>query len=146
MMLADTADRALAVVASLDGRIRQHHMALPGQPTAGASARAMIGDICLDFGVTPLVQPARLIMSELVTNAVEHAGTDFVVTISRGGNRLHVAVHDCAPRFTLPSRPALTDPAALSDRGRGLMLVHKLATVWGSMPTRGGKVVWATVT
>jgi hypothetical protein len=33
----------------------------------------------------------------------------------------------------------------LSERGRGLRLVHFGAAAWGAMPTRGGKVVWATV-
>jgi anti-sigma regulatory factor (Ser/Thr protein kinase) len=85
-------------------------------------------------------------MSELATNAVKHAGTDFIVTVSRGGTSLHVAVHDGVPRFPRPSEPALIDPlASLAERGRGLRLVHTVAAAWGAMPARSGKVVWATV-
>jgi hypothetical protein len=76
MVLADTADAALAVVPSPDGGIRRHHLALPGHPTASALARRMVSDTCLAFDVAHLAPPARLIVSELVTNAVLHTGTD----------------------------------------------------------------------
>jgi len=143
MMLTDTADRALATLTSLDDRIRQHHMALPGQPTAGASARAMVGDICLDFGVAPLAQPARLIMSELVTNAVRHTGTELDVWVSLRGAALHLAVQDRSRAF-----PRLLDHghryrARLPESGMGLRVVAATATGWGALPCQHGKVVWA---
>jgi hypothetical protein len=85
-------------------------------------------------------------VSELAANAVEHACTDFIVTVSPGGTSLHVAVRDGVPRFPHPSEPELIDPlASLAERGRGLRLVHTVAAEWGAMPARGGKVVWATV-
>jgi anti-sigma regulatory factor (Ser/Thr protein kinase) len=86
-------------------------------------------------------------MSELVANAVEHAGTDIWASVSRRGTGLHLAVSDGVTRL-----PEMQDPVAaamkkerLSERGRGLRLVHFGAAAWGAMPVRGGKVVWATV-
>jgi len=142
--MADTVDAALAVVPSLHGGFRQHHLALPGQPTATAQARAMVGDTCLDFDVTHLVHPARLIMSELVTNAVLHTGTDLDVWVSVRGAALHLAVQDRSRDF-----PQLLDggfrlPAELPESGMGLRVVAATATGWGALPSRPGKVVWAT--
>jgi anti-sigma regulatory factor (Ser/Thr protein kinase) len=85
-------------------------------------------------------------MSELAGNAVEHARTEFVVTVSRDGAALHLAVRDGAAQYPRLIEPAPLDQRAqMSDRGRGLLLVHAVAAAWGAMPARGGKVVWATV-
>jgi hypothetical protein len=34
---------------------------------------------------------------------------------------------------------------ALDEQGWGLQMVHAVTVAWGVMPTRGGKVVWATL-
>ena len=82
-----------------------------------------------------------MVVTELVTNAVEHAGTTVTVAVTRRGTGVHLAVADLDRRF-----PALASPdRSVFDRGRGLMLVDALASLWGVMPTPTGKVVWATV-
>jgi hypothetical protein len=109
-------------------------------------ARTLVTQACHAWDRHELLEDSWLIVSELAANAVEHAGTDLVVTVSRSGTRLHVAVHDCVSRFPRPRGPELGGPpAALGDRGRGLGLVHTIAAAWGAMPTRNGKVVWATL-
>jgi hypothetical protein len=112
---------------------------LAPSPASVRAARDLVTQACHTWHL-PQVHDAWLVMSELAGNAVEHAQTDFVVTVSRDGTRLHLAVRDGATRF-----PYLSAPASRSERGRGLLLVHATATAWGAMPTRGGKVVWATV-
>jgi anti-sigma regulatory factor (Ser/Thr protein kinase) len=119
---------------------------LAPRPASIGTARNLVRQACRAWHLPQLLDDTSLIVSELATNAVEHAGTDFIVTVSRGDSRLHVAVHDGVPRFPHPSKPALIGPqASLAERGRGLRLVHRVAAAWGAMPTRGGKVVWATV-
>jgi len=120
---------------------------LAPQPASISAARNLVAQACHDWHLPQLLPDTSLIVSELATNAVEHAGTDFIVTVSRGGTgRPHVAVHDGASRFPHPSGPALIDPrTTFPVRGRGLLLVHAVAAAWGAMPARGGKVVWATV-
>jgi anti-sigma regulatory factor (Ser/Thr protein kinase) len=120
---------------------------LAPRPASVGSARHLVRQACRAWRLSQLLDDTSLIVSELASNAVEHAGTDFIVTVSRGGTSLHVAVHDGVPRFPHPSKAALIDPvASLAGRGRGLRLVHAVAAAWGAMPARGGKVVWATVT
>jgi hypothetical protein len=85
-------------------------------------------------------------MSELVTNAVEHAGTELTVVVTRRGSGLQLAVADGAaehPRLTKLRRPRRGYP--LDERGRGLQTVDATATAWGSLPTPTGKVVWANL-
>lgn len=119
---------------------------LAPRPDSVRAARDLVAQACRAWHLAHLLPATSLVASELAANAVEHAGTDFVVTVSRSGARLHVAVHDGAPRFKLPTGSELAaPPSALADRGRGLLLVHKVAAAWGVMPGRGGKVVWATV-
>lgn len=119
---------------------------LAPRPASIGQARNLVTQACRTWHLPHLLHDTSLIMSELATNAVKHAGTDFIVTVSRGGARLHLAVHDGVPRFPHPSEPELIDPqASLAERGRGLRLVHSVAAAWGAMPAHGGKVVWATV-
>jgi PAS domain S-box-containing protein len=88
-----------------------------------------------------------LMLSELATNAVQHAATEFEVAITLGalaegtdGARwVRVAVSDEAPGY-----PAPEEPAADAPRGRGLLIVESLADAWGVEVQRGrpGKTVW----
>jgi serine phosphatase RsbU (regulator of sigma subunit)/anti-sigma regulatory factor (Ser/Thr protein kinase) len=84
---------------------------------------------------------SELVASELVTNAVLHAGgvADVAIRAIDGGVRIEVAdrTRD-APFVAVASDDAMT--------GRGLALVARLASRWGAEPREGGKVVWAEVT
>ncbi|HEX5198777.1 ATP-binding protein [Paractinoplanes rhizophilus] len=111
-------------------------------PIAGAvrHARNLVTEACLAWDLPELVGSASLVVSELVSNAVEHAGTMMTVRVTRRGRYVHIAVRDGSPR-----EPVAGTPGSLSDRGRGLVLVNTVAEHWGSLPTRDGKVVWATL-
>ena len=109
-------------------------------------SRALVADACHAWGLPGLLHPARLVMSELALNAVEHAGTDFVVTVNRCRSGLHLSVADGdrrLPRWR-PPRPARAG-APLDERGRGIRTVDATAWVWGVLPTATGKVVWAVL-
>ena len=126
---------------------RAHQMQARLAPSLASvrTARDLVAEACHAWNL-PRAHDAWLIMSELATNAVEHAGTNFVVTVSVNDTRLHLAVRDGATRFPHLSEPApIGQQAPLNERGRGLHRVHATADAWGAMPTRGGKVVWATV-
>jgi hypothetical protein len=119
---------------------------LEPEPDAPSLARNLISGACIAWGMSGLLYASRLVMSELVTNAVEHAGTRMTVVVTRRGPGLHLSVSDesaVAPRVLQPSPPRPGEP--LDDRGHGLTIVSAVATVWGSLPTRTGKVVWATL-
>jgi anti-sigma regulatory factor (Ser/Thr protein kinase) len=121
-------------------------LSLAALPESPAVARDLVGRACQAWGLPSLLYPARLIVSELVTNAVEHAGTAIKVVVSRRGAGLHLAVADGDHRLPELRPPVAPRPGQpLDERGRGLRIVHTTATVWGAMPTADGKVVWATL-
>jgi anti-sigma regulatory factor (Ser/Thr protein kinase)/anti-anti-sigma regulatory factor len=87
------------------------------------------------------LEGAVLVLGELVTNAVVHAGTPVEVLVSLRGSVLRVAVADQSP-----GEPRLRAAANDEENGRGLELVEALAWRWGVLPRgSGGKVVWAVV-
>jgi anti-anti-sigma factor len=84
---------------------------------------------------------AQLVASELVTNAVVHAGTIIDLTLRLVPPLLHIAVRDTGTGHVHIKE--IVDES--SENGRGLLLVDALATAWGSLVPDNGKIVWATV-
>ena len=97
-------------------------------PEAAAEARHALADLALTDGRE---RDVRLLVSELVTNAVRHAnlapGDVILLVIDVGDSLLRVEVHDPGGGF-VPRAPA-PDPARPS--GWGLYLVEELADRWG---------------
>ncbi|WP_051845371.1 ATP-binding protein [Streptomyces sp. NRRL S-813] len=85
-----------------------------------------------------LVDSVVLAVSELVTNAHAHAGTDAQLILTWDEKCLHVTVHDASTR--LP-RQRHADDSALG--GRGLLLVDALADGWQVRRCPRGKDVTA---
>jgi hypothetical protein len=110
-------------------------LALRSTPDAPGRAGELVAEACRSWEMPRLQQPSRMVVAELVHNAVEHAGTDLALRVTRRLSGVRLAVSDGNPAL-----PRMTDPP-----GRGLRLVHKIAILWGAMPTADGKVVWATV-
>jgi anti-sigma regulatory factor (Ser/Thr protein kinase) len=88
-----------------------------------------------------LVDTARLLTSELVTNAVLHARTDMVLTVEEREGGVRIAVTDHSP-----VSPALRRHSPTSTTGRGLRLLNQLADNWSVEDDNGGKTVWFTLT
>jgi len=85
---------------------------------------------------------ARVIVSELVTNAVVHGSAPITLEVAVGDHTLLLAVHDgSAAAAVVATRAA--DWGATS--GRGLELVESLARRWGVQTDKNGKRVWAEV-
>ena len=82
---------------------------------------------------------ARLVIAELATNALLHAGPPVTVRLVLNDDVCRVEVQD---HSSAPPVPALASPGAMT--GRGLAVVDMLASRWGVQATAGnGKVVWA---
>jgi hypothetical protein len=119
---------------------------LPADPMSACTGRTAAGDACSRWGLAPLSHLARLITSELITNAVGHACTGLVLQVSLRTGVLHLAVQDSSPVLPrlLTVRPYhLGQPIELP--GAGLRIVDAAATAWGALTCRDGKVVWATL-
>ena len=110
---------------------------LPKSPAAPAAARQMIERLGDELPASTL-DDARLLLSELVANAVEHAadGGDVEVRADLADGRLRVEVTNSGPGFTyMPRRGEVRD-----ERGWGLHFTSLVASRWGidERPT----VVW----
>lgn len=112
------------------------------QPVADACRRAreLARDGCERWGLQSLAGPVSVVLSELVTNVVRHAGTAMDVRLTLRAPYLHVAVADGHPGSP---RPRNSHPT--TEGGRGLQLVRSLTERWGFLPVGEGKVVWATL-
>ncbi|WP_189553794.1 SpoIIE family protein phosphatase [Streptomyces lavendofoliae] len=108
-----------------------------------ATARAFVRDTLQGWGYTDVVDDAVVLTSELVTNAVIHAGTAADVLCLRTENGVRIEVADRYPEREVPLQGtgrSLASPD--SENGRGLLLCAALASRWGVdyAPTR--KHVW----
>ena len=102
------------------------------------AARRFVDSALADSGFTGDVDTVLLLVSELVSNAVRHAGTRFDLTLELAGQEVTVTVVDDSP-----SPAHLMRPAPGATTGRGLLIVDRLARRWGTRPTPdGGKAVW----
>jgi two-component sensor histidine kinase len=87
-------------------------------------------------------EAAEIVVTELVTNAVEHAASASVVEVERRSRTFRLTVRD----FDVAPLPAAHLPDPTSPRGRGLAMVAAVAASWGVEPHRDGKTVWAELT
>jgi len=93
-----------------------------------------------------LLPTGELLLSELVTNAIQHARTArgrlIQIRFRLACGLLRIEVHDADN-----GKPALRDATDHDEAGRGLLLVHELAQSWGCCPRRGGigKFVWCHI-
>ncbi|MFC6079793.1 ATP-binding protein [Sphaerisporangium aureirubrum] len=91
------------------------------------------------WGLTELSADARLVVSELVTNAMRHAGEPGGLRLFHRSSHLVCAVFDPAER-----PPVMSDTDDFAESGRGLWLVDNLCSSWGWHLLDGhGKLVWA---
>jgi serine phosphatase RsbU (regulator of sigma subunit)/transcriptional regulator with GAF, ATPase, and Fis domain len=107
-------------------------------PAIGSTpvARHWVADLLADLP-REVVETTVLLTSELVTNAVLHAGTPLVVTIHRLSDRIRVDVSDASS-----DSPMVRAFGVGATTGRGLMLLDLLPSDWGVQEVPGGKVVW----
>jgi anti-sigma regulatory factor (Ser/Thr protein kinase) len=118
--------------------MRTASLVLPPDPASARACRRFLLARLEEWGIDAVADEAVLLLSELVTNAVLHAGTEIEVEVRLSGKVLHVEVRDGSP--TLPTTRRYS---ALSGTGRGLAMVATAARSWDAeaLPT-GGKRVW----
>ncbi|WP_252395722.1 ATP-binding protein [Streptantibioticus parmotrematis] len=130
-------------------------------PDTVRAARNMTGDALEEWGLSFLVDDARLVVSELVGNVVHHAVPDDGRSCPGAPRRIDVALRQW-PKWlfievvdedsTPPSLPAAEafspdlsedlPEALLPDSGRGLLIIQRLAdALWWSPEASGGKTV-----
>ena len=110
---------------------------LPPAPSSVGAARDVVRDLLDSSGRDDLVEPATLLVSEVVTNAILHAGTEIDVRAALDDTGLRVEVADGSAH--LPTRRRYETTAGT---GRGLMLLEEMVDDWGVSRHADGKTVW----
>lgn len=135
----------------LESLPHRHVLTLPTEPSAVRMARETAEQALVEWGIGlrhPTVDPALLILSELVTNTVRHAAVvspTVTVIYAAGGDCLAFAVHD-----RHPYQPSLYG-AVTGGGTSGLATVMELVLVLGGTAVvRGdadgrGKSIWITL-
>ncbi|MCQ8834432.1 ATP-binding protein [Streptomyces malaysiensis] len=119
------------------------HWRLPRHPRSVGRARQRLRQELTARRIsTDMLATAELLLSELVTNAVQHAhvlpGREIEVSYELSNSHLRVEVADASDEQ--PEQRAVDNN---DERGRGLLLVDALATKWGVSPQSIiGKFVW----
>lgn len=102
-----------------------------------STARNQVADFVAVNGFAARCEDVRLMVSELVTNAIVHASSPCQITVTLTSSSLRVEVAD-----TSSVNPTLQRPSLTEVNGRGLFIVQALATTWGVSSHHGGKTVW----
>ena len=106
-----------------------------------AEARRFVTTELTAHGHAPAAPIAILVVSELATNAIVHAGGPFRVTLDIRHDSVLLTVTDTSPRL-----PVQRVAMAHQDRGRGLGIVAAVSEAWGvTTEPDGGKSVWASI-
>jgi anti-sigma regulatory factor (Ser/Thr protein kinase) len=114
---------------------------LPGTPYSVRMARFYVRAALSYHNLGDYAEDTEVVTSELVTNAIAHAGAHPVgleLTYLEGAGAVAIIVTDCCP---LP--PVMHDPAGDTEHGRGLHLIDALSARWGWQRQDPGKAVYA---
>jgi anti-sigma regulatory factor (Ser/Thr protein kinase) len=140
---AGTAD----VHQTLDRGAWSRQLKLAARPSAAQWARRVLGLMLRERQLDKASDTALLLVSELVTNAVNASGNGawrdhpsqpvIALTLRLTDTSLLIEVWD-----TDPAPPVLQEADLTRDCGRGLLLVDILGDGWGHRAVDGGKVVW----
>jgi anti-sigma regulatory factor (Ser/Thr protein kinase) len=154
MVKLDTKGSAQRMSTSLEAWPRSSTLTLAALPTAPACARLHATAVLYEWGMEPLAENAKLIISELTTNAImaatdpearlgnarQSSGVPLIrLKLLSDYNRVLIEVWDPNPLPPVVEQPELED-----ESGRGLMLVGALSESWGWDVPKGwcGKAVW----
>jgi hypothetical protein len=109
--------------------------------SAVASVRNQLAVELAEWGLTgEASEPTLLVVTELVSNSVQHGQAPVRLLVQFPGESVRVEVHDAAAE---PPRLQPRDPHTV--RGRGLQIVEAVSAQWGWTNGTVGKIVWAQV-
>ncbi|MGI5397425.1 SpoIIE family protein phosphatase [Streptomyces sp. CA-251251] len=106
------------------------------------AARTFVHDQLGSWGLHDMVDVVELAASEIVTNALVHAGSDVDLRLRVLADHLRLEVRDSDSNPPIPSSLSLTDEESHeAEHGRGMLIVEALADEWASHPNGQGKTV-----
>jgi PAS domain S-box-containing protein len=124
-------------VVLMDPEFAELSEVLPPEPASVGRARRLVATAVTASGQDELIDVATLLVSEVVTNSVLHAGTEIHVRCHPRPAGLRVEVFDRSPL-----EPSIRNYDTEAMTGRGLALVSMLSASWGMNVDDDGKTVW----
>jgi anti-sigma regulatory factor (Ser/Thr protein kinase) len=120
---------------------------LPDEVSSVPLARHLTAELLKRWGLSTHREVATLLTSELVTNALLHAGTGLSLTVAVGEGALEIAVGDHDHLSSASVKAHLSGLAdahdnVIAEGGRGLLLIDALADAWGVDQDDHQKWVW----
>ncbi|RJL34615.1 ATP-binding SpoIIE family protein phosphatase [Bailinhaonella thermotolerans] len=109
---------------------------LPADPRSVREARAHARATLAAWDLSALSETTELLVSELVTNAVQHGRGEVTLRLLRGRTLM------CEIADRSAAVPSMRKAAPDDETGRGLQLINLLAHRWGTRQTPEGKIVW----
>ncbi|WP_234330487.1 SpoIIE family protein phosphatase [Streptomyces acidiscabies] len=114
--------------------------ALPALASSIGDGRSFLTKTLTVWNCAHLADDARLLVSEVLTNALQHAQGPLGLHLRRTTADVTIEISDHSPHLPQPRLAAPDD-----ESGRGLLLVDTLADSWGVRPTDDGKTTWFTL-
>lgn len=132
-------ERLLVHLVHREGRlvVRDARASFPPALTSATDARRFAEKVIDGWELGELREIVRLLVSELVINAVLHACTPVTLSLRNAAGRLLVEVSDGSE-----SPPVRRRPGPMASTGRGLQILTSLSDDWGVDIHDGGKTVW----
>ena len=119
-------------------------LTLPSSPYSARMARFYVRAALAYHDLGDYTDDAQTVTSELVTNAITHAGTPsfgLEITLLKVPASVAVIVTDASPQ-----PPVKRCPGGDAEHGRGLIIVETVSAAWGWQPRNPGKAVYAILT
>ena len=122
------------------------HLDLAANPSAVPEARRFLRARLAGNASDEIVDDVLLVASEVVTNAVIHAGTAIHLGVTYDQNAILVTVQDLADPIAVERIRGLPR-SDLDESGRGMSVISTLSDDFGWQPTpdRAGKLMWFVV-
>jgi anti-sigma regulatory factor (Ser/Thr protein kinase) len=128
-------------VAHRTSRTVESKITLPAEPRSPYLARAFASDVLAGLAPASTIDTVRLVVSEIVSNSVQHAASPVELTIRADRSVVHVEARD--ESSVMPRRR--DRPRSDDERGRGLDLLEVLCERHGARRTGVGKTVWCEI-
>jgi anti-sigma regulatory factor (Ser/Thr protein kinase) len=135
----DAGDDVTLLALTAAGPRRTAERTFSGDRVAAGQARRFAAAVLAGWGVPDeVVEEATMCVSELVTNAIIHAGSDTTLTVRYDGTHVLLLVQDRGSHKRVQVQDGEPDHVS----GRGLSLVEALSSAWDVEQSTDGTLVW----
>lgn len=128
---------AAGLVGAAESAMADASSRLPRDRRSAGAARRFVEETLDSSTATDVIETATLLVSEVVANAVIHAGSVLDLKVWVDTKRLRVEVAD-----SMPVAPVIKNGGTETTTGRGMFLIDALADRWGTDVHDSGKTVW----